>query len=128
MVIANQGDAKRFAFLHKPFQYRRFGRHTGAFDLRDRLVQGNCAIQRRSRADHAVAAEHAGFDELPGGQTNNKRNDARVRKIDPLDGVFGPVKHSSLRKLYQTSNEDEEVRCLAAREKPKNDWANLVEA
>ncbi len=99
LVIPNQCNAKRFAFLHELLHYCCLGRHTGAFDLRDRLEGCDCAIQRRGCTNRAVAAKHAGFDELPAGQANNDRNDARMRKIHLLDRLFGPINHRSLPKL-----------------------------
>ena len=74
LVVAPESQPKRTLPLQSP-QNRGFNSHALGRDLGHRLVERNGAIERRGGADHAVTAEHARFDKLPTGQTNDERHD-----------------------------------------------------
>ena len=84
-------------------------RQSRAFYLHDGGVQRNRSVERGTRADHTVASEHAGFDKLPAGETDDKRDDAGLGKVHTLDGILGLIKERALRHVQRLHVRPEQV-------------------
>src|SRR3954469_5053323 len=88
VLLPHQCDAQAFALLGSPFQHAGFDHCSGTVRLTDRSVECNLSVKSRTRANHAVPAEHPGLDKLPSAEAHDERNDSAMRKIYTLDRIL----------------------------------------
>ena len=90
----------------------------GPFDLHDAPVQRHLAIEGGRAADDAVAADHGSLDHLPVTQTDDQRDHAAMREIDPVDGIAGIEEQVALHHLewLQVRTQQLEIRCRQRRQ------------
>ena len=87
LLVPDQRRAERDALVGDRAQRVDVKDRGDAFDLDDAPVQRHPAVQGGRTADQAVAADHRGLDQLSVRQTDDQRDGAAVREVDPVDAL-----------------------------------------